>query len=1763
MSDDKISGTPPVRTSTPGGTAIPQLDFSALHDLQTQSGSHERAQAAAAAAAAAAPPPPAAAGATHQHDVHTDISSISTSSSSNEHKRRVYDRKISRADGGGVPTRPLPKTAGGIGGRQKPKILRPVSELARNGAGDKTHRVQSRPISAGMLKCNTCNITVRELQQEQQHAYGTQQRGTNRKLRRCLQCQSVWYCCVSCQRKDWPNHRAHCRAAAAQLLESERRARMHNGFTFAADHALLSPRKHLLRSTTSQASQLGGNIYMFGSGMFGLLGDNVDEEKCLAVPTPLRVAHLRENQVRSVALGASHALICCTDGSVLTHGNNDCGQLGHGDLETRSAPSTVTTLDIKFITHTAAGLSHSVVATSHGEVLSFGNSDFGQLGITQSKSKKRDGSEASIASTNHVAPRISKELLKKVQISSVSCGDNHTVVLSELGTLYSFGDGTHGATGLGSTDVVAVPTLIQSMYALPVVSIATGSNHTLAITATGALYAWGFARYGAIGTGHGPGARRDDVLEPVRITGLDGNVRDAHFIHVAAGGNSSAAVTVEGDVYTWGENRSGQLGLGSRDKQFYPQMISRWSFADEPVVMIAVGMRHMLAVTDTEHIYAWGSGSCGQLGLGEENKHTVTSPKRVMYFDEAYQRARQHCLARLAQCQSSDSCASARSLSRWWSSGPIYHVHSISCGADISAIVLSWVHHIPGYMELEHFGAPGEFDAALAAAMDFDYENRDFDVAMTSATIVDNDEDYDYDDSEETFDDTGDLCDLSEVPNVASPVHDVHMAGLHNEQPSSMNDRSPMLVDEKVPPLDETIPDDMHVEVPPIAVDTDTENTNDGVIGLLTYSRGNGDIGSSPISPWSFSSFGHGFDASSSDSRIIDSQLDHSYGGDSTSTDHKTGEDSARAAISPQPDGIQSTTDYKQARFSKDDEADRALPRQTEVSDVRARKPHARARLGNDSVEQQHKELEERDSNSVAANSPDHSLPEQLENADTSSHQQFRRRMNLHLDIDSKFDSKMPDALPEDAFAVPYTPSASHLDVTKRDERRIATGWAHRPVPAASLRYQTFTSKFREARLQNDFRQLCQYIDKCFSSPAALNGSFLPTHEHVFAFRKDADASEQLDAQGRPTSDSPAHPSPACFSEANRRYLLRIGIDSMMLERFYMTLVTANKPSLTLTLTTSIRKLLRRMITVLKRRKSTAHADCTAVRLFAIVLQLPLLGRGGIEDSMMIVDICHCLQLLPPAARVELRNWWSHCYPADIFAVRLVTMLRTNIEKRLSSSNIERNFSEDVILPTSLMRQVYLANEHAQLIPNSLFFVRDVEKHVDMAVDFLRFADYETRSESKRPAKPPFTFARHHFLLNPLLKSRVLRLEHKLTQAVSQVTSMVPVYEITIRRDHLLEDAIRQLRDVPDSQLRKRLMIKFVGEEGIDAGGLTAEFLQLLSRELLSPDLGLFVYNEEMRTYWYSTSNDPSKMFLYRFAGRVIGLSCYNGLHVHINFPPVLYRKLLGQTSTLKDLKTVDPTLGQSLQQLLDYEGDDVEDVFCLTFEANVALSVGNESNSDSKVTIKEIDDDDDDDDDDEKDTSLSVSDSLVKVIELKPGGANIAVTRDNRHEYVQLYVDNVLHQSVREQANGFAQGFLGICNGVALQKLGFTARDLEWIICGEQDLDFTALEKSARYEGYTSDSRTVKWFWDIINNELTPAQQKALLIFVTGSDRSPLGGLSNLSILIQRASADSEMLPSSHVCFNTLLLPDYSSRAKLLNKLLISLANKEGFGLQ
>ncbi|CAJ1059847.1 ubiquitin-protein ligase E3A [Xyrichtys novacula] len=432
------------------------------------------------------------------------------------------------------------------------------------------------------------------------------------------------------------------------------------------------------------------------------------------------------------------------------------------------------------------------------------------------------------------------------------------------------------------------------------------------------------------------------------------------------------------------------------------------------------------------------------------------------------------------------------------------------------------------------------------------------------------------------------------------------------------------------------------------------------------------------------------------------------------------------------------------------------------------------------------------------------------------------------------------------------------------------------------------------------------------------------------------------------------------------------------------------------------------------------------------------------------------------------------------------------------------------------------------LIPFEDFINESVNEVVEMDKDFTFF---------KVNAETKFSFQTCPFILSVITKSQGLYYDNRIRmyseRRLTALYSMVqgeqpnPYLKLKVRRDHIIDDALVRLEMISmenPSDLKKQLFVEFEGEQGVDEGGVSKEFFQLVLEEIFNPDIGMFTYDDSTKLFWFNSSSLENEA-QYTLVGLVLGLAIYNNCILDVHFPMVVYRKLMGKKGTPSDLSDSHPSLYQSLKNLLEYTGD-VKDDMMLTFQISHTDLFGN-----------------------------------PVLHDLKEQGEQIPVTKENRQEFVDLYADYILNMSVERQFKAFKKGFLMVTNESPLKYL-FRPEEVEQLICGSRKLDFEALEKTTEYDGgYSKDSQIIKDFWETIHS-FGEEQKRLFLQFTTGTDRAPVGGLGKLKMIIAKNGSDTDRLPTSHTCFNALLLPEYSSKEKLRERLLKAITYAKGFGM-
>lgn len=356
--------------------------------------------------------------------------------------------------------------------------------------------------------------------------------------------------------------------------------------------------------------------------------------------------------------------------------------------------------------------------------------------------------------------------------------------------------------------------------------------------------------------------------------------------------------------------------------------------------------------------------------------------------------------------------------------------------------------------------------------------------------------------------------------------------------------------------------------------------------------------------------------------------------------------------------------------------------------------------------------------------------------------------------------------------------------------------------------------------------------------------------------------------------------------------------------------------------------------------------------------------------------------------------------------------------------------------------------------------------------------------------------------------------------------------QITVTREQVFLDSYRALffKNVNDIK-QSKLEITFKGESGVDAGGLTREWYQVLSRQMFNPDYALFLPVASDKTTFHpnrTSSINPEHLSFFKFVGIIIGKAIHDQCYLDCHFSREVYKNILNKPVALKDMESIDPDYYKSLLWILE---NDITDIIEETF--SVETDDYGEHN----------------------------------VIDLISDGRNIAVTEENKQDYVKSIVEYKLNTSVKEQMDNFLIGFFSLIPKELISI--FDEQEIELLISGLPDIDVDDWKNNTTYVNYTASCKQVNYFWRAVKS-FDLEERAKLLQFVTGTSKVPLNGFKELSgvngvckFSIHRDYGSNDRLPSSHTCFNQLNLPSYNSYETLRGSLLIAInEGHEGFGL-
>lgn len=339
-----------------------------------------------------------------------------------------------------------------------------------------------------------------------------------------------------------------------------------------------------LNGTHSAVILNDGSLYTWGDNEYGQLGDGTTTKR-------YKPTKIFENVV-SISMGGRHSAAITTDGSLYLWGDNRYGQLGDGTYTNSKVPKKI----MSNVASVALGYYNSAAIKTDGTLYVWGRNNYGQVGIGYGKS-------------------ISSPCRIMENVASVDLGEAHCVALKTNGDVYSWGWNYYRQLGDGTNVDRKTPKKILEN----VKSISAGSRNGTAILNDDSLLVWGYNNFGQCGIG-----KYSDGIYPTKI--MD-NVLQAKI-----GSSYGVALLKNKELYTWGTGHYGELGNGESTSVYWPYCsLSPQKIMDD-IIYIGVGKYHCSAIDSKNNLYLWGNDRCGQIGLGytTDDSTGISTPQKVL-----------------------------------------------------------------------------------------------------------------------------------------------------------------------------------------------------------------------------------------------------------------------------------------------------------------------------------------------------------------------------------------------------------------------------------------------------------------------------------------------------------------------------------------------------------------------------------------------------------------------------------------------------------------------------------------------------------------------------------------------------------------------------------------------------------------------------------------------------------------------------------------------------------------------------------------------------------------------------------------------------------------------------------------------------------------------------------------------------------------------------------------------------------------------------
>ncbi|XP_026528405.1 E3 ISG15--protein ligase HERC5-like [Notechis scutatus] len=355
--------------------------------------------------------------------------------------------------------------------------------------------------------------------------------------------------------------------------------------------------------------------------------------------------------------------------------------------------------------------------------------------------------------------------------------------------------------------------------------------------------------------------------------------------------------------------------------------------------------------------------------------------------------------------------------------------------------------------------------------------------------------------------------------------------------------------------------------------------------------------------------------------------------------------------------------------------------------------------------------------------------------------------------------------------------------------------------------------------------------------------------------------------------------------------------------------------------------------------RSSPHQEALAIFLLVPECCVALEAR---RIPSLALKFAKAVTGLSKGASNILENYWSLL--PDPFLEQIVQMLKTCVSVMLPYYKLSPK-DKSWIDTLKVLKKLYKINMKAKCrLQTSTFCIDEIPQKIDLEEDFWRWELCKNIPEEDSL----ISFCLFPFVYNVSTKREILYYGSFAVQELLKTKAYCelgknwrlrnsdlperPTFTLKVRRHSLLEDTWHKLSILEDSYLKKHLLVQFENEM-LDYGdqGYLVEFFSEVFEKVVQPEYGMFMYCESTSPMWFppKPSVEKNKYFLF---GILYGLSIANRVTVYIPFPLAVFKKLLNKKPTLSDVKELSPVLGRNLQTVLEYEHDDLEDMFQLCY---------------------------------------------------------------------------------------------------------------------------------------------------------------------------------------------------------------------------------------